>query len=265
MRRPYDGDNVDDRVDDDVDDDVLNDRLPPDTAPTARYRLTARRPARLTASPVSGYLSPMSKSREKHIDVPTEEAPQGAVADSTGVPESAVPEEEAPGTGAPAGGVPMEPSVEAIRRLEDELDELRDRHVRMAAEFANYRKRVVRENQVLVERAQAALAIKVLDVLDDLDRILDNMDETTPAEPLREAIEMVDKKLRKELESAGLERLDPTGKPFDPTVHEAVAATPSPDRAQDDHVSATFQPGYLFKGTLIRPARVQVYSDQDQG
>lgn len=45
MRRPYDGDNVDDRVDDDVDDDVLNDRLPPDTAPTARYRLTARRPA----------------------------------------------------------------------------------------------------------------------------------------------------------------------------------------------------------------------------
>jgi len=108
------------------------------------------------------------------------------------------------------------------------------------------------------------LAINVLDVLDDLDRILDNMDETTPAESLREAIELVDRKLRKELESAGLE-LDPAGTPFDPTVHEAVATTPSLDAAQDDHVSATFQAGYKFKGTLIRPARVQVFSDQGQG
>ena len=197
--------------------------------------------------------------------MPSDTAPHGAVPDSTGVPESAGPEDLAPDTAAPAGGVPMEPSVEAIKRLEGELDEFRDRHARLAAEFANYRKRVVRENQVLVERAQAALAIKVLDVLDDLDRILDSMDETTPAESLREAIEMVDKKLRRELESAGLERLDPAGTPFDPTVHEAVATTPSPDAAQDDHVSATFQAGYLFKGALIRPARVQVFSGQGQG
>lgn len=209
----------------------------------------------------SGYLPQMTKPRENPIDIP----PNGAVPDSTGVPESTAPEDLAPGMGAPAGGVPMEPSVEAVRRLEGELDEFRDRHARLAAEFDNYRKRVNRENHVLVERAQAALAINVLDVLDDLDRILDNMDETTPAESLREAIELVDRKLRKELESAGLERLDPAGTPFDPTVHEAVATTPSLDAAQDDHVSATFQAGYKFKGTLIRPARVQVFSDQGQG
>ena len=74
----------------------------------------------------------------------------------------------------------------------------------------------------------------------------------------------MDRKLRKELESAGLERVDPAGTPFDPSVHEAVATTPSPDPAQDDHVSVTFQPGYLFKGALIRPARVQVFSGQGQ-
>ena len=198
----------------------------------------------------------------------TDEAPPAGVPDSTGVPESAVPDDAAPDSEAPAGGtagVPMEPSPEAIRRLEGELDELRDRHARLAAEFDNYRKRVARESLVLGERAQAALAIRVLDVLDDLDRILDGVDENTPAESLREAIELVDRKLRKELESAGLERVDPAGTPFDPTVHEAVATTPSPDPAQDDHVSATFQAGYLFKGALIRPARVQVYSDQGQG
>ena len=207
----------------------------------------------------------MTKPREKHIDKDAEKAPQGAVPDSTGVPESAAPEDLVSDTGVPAGMVPMEPSVEAVKRLEGELDEFRDRHARLAAEFDNYRKRVVRENHVLVERAQAALAIRVLDVLDDLDRILDGVDETTPTESLREAIELVDRKLRKELESAGLERVDPAGTPFDPSVHEAVATTPSPDPAQDDHVSATFQPGYLFKGALIRPARVQVYSDQGQG
>lgn len=207
----------------------------------------------------------MTKPREEHIDMDTDKATQGAVPDSTGVPESVAPEDSAPGTGAPAGGVPMEPSVEAIKRLEGELDEFRDRQARLAAEFDNYRKRVTRENAVLVERAQAALAIKVLDTLDDLDRILDGMDENTPAESLREAIELVDKKLRKELESAGLERLDPAGAPFDPSVHEAVATTPSPDAAQADHVSATFQAGYLFKGALIRPARVQVFSDPGQG
>jgi molecular chaperone GrpE len=207
----------------------------------------------------------MNKSRENNIDIPSDNVPQGAVPDSTGVPESAVPEDPAPGAGAPVGGVPMEPSVEAIKRLEGELDQFRDRHARLAAEFDNYRKRVIRENHVLVERAQAGLAIKVLDVLDDLDRILDNMDETTPSESLREAIELVDRKLRKELESAGLQRLDPAGTPFDPTLHEAVATAPSPDAAKDDHVSATFQAGYLFKGALIRPARVQVFSDQGQG
>ncbi len=215
----------------------------------------------------------MTKPRDDHIDMDietdTDKAPQGGVPDGTGVPESVAPEDLAPdtGEGTPAGGataVPMEPPAEAVRRLEGELAELRDRHARLAAEFDNYRKRVNRENQVLVERAQAALAIRVLDTLDDLDRILEGVDETTPAESLREAIELVDRKLRKELESAGLERVDPAGTPFDPSVHEAVATTPSPDPAQDDHVSATFQPGYLFKGSLIRPAKVQVFSGQGQ-
>ncbi len=213
----------------------------------------------------------MTKPRDDHVDMDietdTDKTPLGGVPDGTGVPESAMPEDPAPDTEASAGGtaaVPMEPLAEAVRRLEGELDELRDRHARLAAEFDNYRKRVNRENQVVVERAQAALAIRVLDTLDDLDRILEGVDENTPAESLREAIELVDRKLRKELESAGLERVDPAGTPFDPSVHEAVATTPSPDPAQDDHVSVTFQPGYLFKGALIRPAKVQVFSGQGQ-
>ena len=75
----------------------------------------------------------------------------------------------------------------------------------------------------------------------------------------------MDKKLRKELEAAGVERIDPAGQPFDPTLHEAVSTVPAPDASRDHTVSATFQSGYRFKGQLVRPARVQVFSTQGAG
>ena len=161
------------------------------------------------------------------------------------------------------GALPVEPSGEAIRRLEEQLDEARDRHLRLAAEYDNYRKRVTRERAELSDRAQAALVDRLLDVLDDMDRL--SADGSAASEDqLRQAVELVDKKLRKELQSAGLERIDPTGAPFDPSVHEAVSTVPPPSRDKDHQVSATFQVGYRFKGTLVRPARVQVYSEQGQ-
>ena len=160
-------------------------------------------------------------------------------------------------------GVPVEPEAEAIRRLESQLEEARDRQLRLAAEFDNYRKRVSRERVEQSDRAQASLVTRLLDVLDDMDR-LSAEGSAASAESLREAVGLVDRKLRKELEAAGVERIDPVGQPFDPGVHEAVSTIPPPKPELDHTVSATFQTGYRFKGTLVRPARVQVYSDQGQ-
>jgi molecular chaperone GrpE len=148
-------------------------------------------------------------------------------------------------------------------KLEDDLAELKDRHLRLAAEFDNYRKRSSRERAELADKAQASFVAKLLDVLDDLDRLVAS-DPTTPLPTLREGLSAVDRKLWKQLEEAGVERIDPAGTTFDPALHEAVSTVPSPDRSRDHVVSATFQPGYRFKGTLVRPARVQVYSDQGQ-
>jgi molecular chaperone GrpE len=144
--------------------------------------------------------------------------------------------------------------------LERDLAELKDRHLRLAAEFDNYRKRSSRERAELADRAQASFVGKLLDVLDDLDRLVAS-DPGTPLTALREGLSAVDRKLWKELEDAGVERIDPVGTAFDPALHEAVSTTPAPDRKSDHMVSATFQPGYLFKGTLVRPARVQVFAD----
>jgi molecular chaperone GrpE len=148
-------------------------------------------------------------------------------------------------------------------KLENEVAELKDRHLRLAAEFDNYRKRTARERADLTDRAQADFVSKLLDVLDDMDRLVAS-DPATPLPALREGLSAIDRKLWKDLEEAGVERIDPAGSAFDPSLHEAVSTVPAPDRSLDHTVSATFQPGYRFKGVLIRPARVQVYSDQGQ-
>jgi molecular chaperone GrpE len=167
--------------------------------------------------------------------------------------------EAATEAGPATAGVPAEPAESAVKRLEEQYAELQERHLRLAAEFDNYRKRIARERLELAERAQASLVLKLVEILDDMDRLV-AADPTGTVDSVHQAMIMVDRKLRKELEAAGLERVDPAGEPFDPAVHEAVAVTPPLDPSQAELVSATFQVGYRFKGHLVRAARVQVYS-----
>jgi molecular chaperone GrpE len=148
----------------------------------------------------------------------------------------------------------------AIQRLESQLQEAQDRMLRVAAEYDNFRKRVARERIELTERAQAALVVRLLEVLDDLDRLAEQDTSQLSGEVLHQALLLVDRKLRKELEAAGLDRIHPLGQRFDPALHEAISTLPAPDPALDHQVSAVFQAGYQFKGALVRPARVQVYS-----
>jgi len=186
-----------------------------------------------------------------------------ASTDMSQEPSSRVEDTQAP-PGERHGSMLVEPNEEAVRRLQGQLDEARDQHLRLAAEFDNFRKRVARERAELSDRAQASLVTRLLDVLDDMDRLTAGGGSASP-EALREGTALVDRKLRKELEAAGLERIDPVGQPFDPSLHEAVATIPALTPDQDHVVSATFQTGYRYKGNLVRPARVQVYSDQGQG
>ncbi|MGB7211682.1 MAG: nucleotide exchange factor GrpE [Gemmatimonadales bacterium] len=159
------------------------------------------------------------------------------------------------------GGVPLEPSDSAIARLEAEAAELRDRHLRLAAEYDNFRKRTARERSELTERAQADLLIRMLDVVDDMDRLAAGGAQVQTVDQLHEAVVLTEKKLWKELGAAGFETIEPTGAPFDPEQHEAISSIPAPDAAQAHLVARTFQVGYRLKGLLLRPARVQVYGE----
>jgi len=139
-----------------------------------------------------------------------------------------------------------------------ELESARERYLRLAAEFDNFRKRTERERLESFGRAQGQLAERLLDALDDLQRVGQQDAGKTSAAAVLEGIQLVERKLLKALESAGLEPVEAVDQPFDPEVHEAIAMVPTDEREQDDTVSDVFQTGYRFKGNLIRPARVRV-------
>lgn len=145
----------------------------------------------------------------------------------------------------------------SLENTQAELSQTNDRLLRLAAEFDNYRKRTERERTEVWGRAQADLAARLLDALDDLGRVADH-DATTPAAALLEGVQLVERKLRTALQSAGLEIIEPAGETFDPSTMEAVAMIAADHPEEDEVVSDVFQVGYRYKGQLIRPARVRV-------
>jgi molecular chaperone GrpE len=139
-----------------------------------------------------------------------------------------------------------------------ELRGTREKYLRLAAEFENYRKRTDRERGEGTVRAQAKLVQQLLEPLDDLQRVAHFTAENATADSLLEGVQMVERKLMRVLESAGLEVVEAKGERFDPSRHEAIMAAEADSHEEDESVGEVFQNGYEFKGVLLRPARVQV-------
>lgn len=144
--------------------------------------------------------------------------------------------------------------------LLQDLAELQDRHLRLAAEFENYRKRTRRELAEMRRRSQADLVAGLLDVLDDLTRVAHAAPPAPDAtvQSLMEGVGLVEAKMRKALGDAGLERIEALGQPFDPNLHEALATRPTDDPGEEDIICHVIAEGYTFDDILVRPARVQV-------
>lgn len=197
------------------------------------------------------------RDRKKHARAVDPDAPE---------PDNTVPPSSTDaGDSRPGAGTMVEPPDQAIHRLEDEVGTLKDQHLRLAAEFDNFRKRVARERAETWEKAQADLVLRLVDVLDDLTRFAHVDPATTDATRLREGVELVERKVWKELTALGVTRIDQTGVPFDPNVHEAVTTGPAPHSGADHTVGAVLQGGYKLGKLLLRPARVQVLTWSGDG
>ncbi len=185
----------------------------------------------------------------READPPGEDPSFGGNAsrdDGTGVVDGSV------AAGAAEGG-----TTDASRSGSDLASE-RDKYLRLAAEYDNYRKRSAKERQDAGTRAQADLVRQLIEALDDVARFAHVDPASTDASTVVQGVDMVEKKLLKALGGAGLEIINPVGETFDPAMHEAVATEPTSAREDDHVVSRVYQPGYLFKSQLLRPARVVV-------
>ncbi len=145
-----------------------------------------------------------------------------------------------------------------VEELCRELELINDRHLRLAAEFDNYRRRSQVQLMESGMRAQASLVGTLLDALDDLGRVTSIDLGVATVESVLEGVALVERKLYRLLQDAGLEELDPEGEPFDPNVMEAMVRVPAESEGDDDMVDQVLQKGFRFGGHLIRPARVSV-------
>src|SRR2546428_12899846 len=163
--------------------------------------------------------------------------------------------------GQPAGSEPgalIELPEEAVVRLEGELADMKDKYLRLAAEYDNFKKRSAKERTDLWQRAQADLVQRLVDALDDLARFAHVDPAQTDAKTIHDGVDMVERKVWKALETAGVTRVDQVGGPFDPHVHEAGPKRPADHPAKDHTVGAVLQAGYRMGDALMRPARVIV-------
>ncbi len=155
-----------------------------------------------------------------------------------------------------AGASPVPAGDDQPSSTNAEVDEYRAHLQRLQAEFDNYRKRVLREQTTAVEMASEPVMRRLLEVLDDFELALLHSGEDVDQDRLLKGVELVYAKLLDALRAEGLERIEAEGKPFDPTMHEALMQTGEGEG--EPHVVEVFRPGYALRGRVLRPAGVRV-------
>ncbi len=155
------------------------------------------------------------------------------------------------------GFEPELPSEETAK-LRAELEEQKDKYVRLFAEFDNYKRRNAKERIELIQTAGKEVITSLLQVLDDTDRAEKQMLETDDSEQIKEGIKLVFNKLRKTLKSKGLEPMESVGTDFDVEKHEAITEIPVQDKKQKGKVVDEIEKGYYLNDKLIRFAKVVV-------
>ena len=155
----------------------------------------------------------------------------------------------------PSGPTPTDEPDE-LARAKTQAAEYRDHLQRLQAEFENYRKRMTRSQERLVDAELHRFVQGLLEVLDEFDLALIAAERQPDFDGFRKGVELVYAKLAETLRAEGLERIEAEGKTFDPNEHEALMQTG--DGEGDPHVAEVFRQGYKLRGTVIRPSSVRV-------
>ena len=164
-------------------------------------------------------------------------------------------------------GMPEEENVEAaelekvkelLNQKEQEIEKEKKEYLFLMAEFDNFRKRTLRERTDLVKSAAEKALKGILPIVDDFERGLDAIKDSTDAEAVKEGMQLIYNKLVKYLADNGVKAMESTGAAFDADLHEAVAMGPSPPDDKKGTVSDTVEKGYMLNDRVLRHAKVVV-------
>ena len=143
-------------------------------------------------------------------------------------------------------------------KLRQELAEAKDKYLRLAAEFENFRRRTAKERIELVQTAGKDVIQSLLEILDDSDRAMKQLETSEDLATIKEGISLVFNKLHSALQQKGLKVMDSKGQDFDPDMHEAITEIPAPTPDMAGKIIDVIQPGYYLNDKLIRYAKVVV-------
>lgn len=143
-------------------------------------------------------------------------------------------------------------------QLQADYDELSDRFIRMQAEMQNLQRRHKRDKEATLKFRAQALAKDIIPAIDNLERALQTEVDTTSAENFKKGVQMVLDSLQAALKQNNIEQVEALGKPFDPTVHEAVAQIPASDGQESGEVIEVLEKGYTLHDRVLRAAKVVV-------
>jgi len=146
---------------------------------------------------------------------------------------------------------------EALDREKERADEYLNRLKYLQADFENYQRRARREQEDLVKRGSEQLIVKLLGVVDDLERAIEASKSSSDKEVLVSGVEIVLKQLQATLAEEGLSQIEAVGKPLDPELHEAIA-TVETDQYPENIIVRVLRKGYSLNGKVIRPSMVEV-------
>lgn len=145
-----------------------------------------------------------------------------------------------------------------LEKLKAELDESRDKYLRMVAEFDNFKRRNAKERIELIQTAGKEVISELLEVLDDCDRAQKQLEASDDSKAIKEGVMLVFNKLRNTLQARGVKAMETVNQEFNADLHEAITEIPAPSEELKGKVVDEIVKGYYLNDKIIRHAKVVV-------
>ncbi len=194
-------------------------------------------------------MNPKEKENNQEEELKAQSAPKGGDEETAG--QEASQENEAPLT-------EEEKLAQELEKAKEQIEEQKDKYLRLSAEFDNYRKRTMKEKAELILNGGEKSISSILPIVDDFERALKNMETATDVAAVKEGVELIYNKFMAILGQNGVKVIETKEQPLDTDYHEAIAVIPAPNETLKGKILDCVQNGYVLNDKVIRHAKVVV-------